>query len=674
MTLSPGGGAPNASFPSSLTRALQLLDITWNEFVFPVGQGLWSASQSNGCGDNSTSSSTAFPTNWDLFFELPLASSTTSTARNTVAEQFTHYLERLGVTFVKFGQALSARPDIVPRSLAISLTKLQDRMDVSNSGGLDDVDVTREFLRQEFRKARKNRKEDNDVMNGGAHLISALSLDNEDGLDAFLASLSETPVAAASIGVVYSARLPKSNEKVCIKIQRPGILQMVKQDAELLRVAATTMESFPALPVLQTGQDRLIQTDLTGAVDEFMSRILEELDYRNECDNIELFWSLYSHRRYDSENEATNSHQSGRSHGKFDTVNGNDGERKNIEVVVPRVYKDLCTEKVLVMEWIEGTKLVDLQRQQQAHDNTLRLAGKEMLQKNHESTEMLDLIKQGIDCTLSQLLDTGILHADPHGGNLMKVSSDLLDETKDYRLGYVDFGLLSTVPSTVQEGLVCAVAQLVFAKNVSAVADLFGELQLVPDHVLADPNERKALASELESALSQVLVYNGQVGDDSTSIPTLRFDKLLDVLARLVPRFQFQLPPYFLNNARALGTLEGMAREMDPDFNVLQSLYPYAIQRMLSNPTGSDVVDSTLNLLGESPKTGRLDIQKLVQLVDDASLYSGYSRRKVVRDILRTKNGKRLLLRLAREQTADKGKRAILQNRLLDRMTSYLRL
>ena len=61
----------------------------------------------------------------------------------------------------------------------------------------------------------------------------------------------------------------------------------------------------------------------------------------------------------------------------------------------------------------------------------------------------------------------------------------------------------------------------------------------------------------------------------------VRFDTLLSALASLAPRFQFQLPPYFLNNARALGTLEGMAKSADPSFNVLSVVYPFACQRCI---------------------------------------------------------------------------------------------
>mmetsp|Transcript_6239 Transcript_6239/g.14713 ORF Transcript_6239/g.14713 Transcript_6239/m.14713 type:complete len:304 (+) Transcript_6239:249-1160(+) len=150
---------------------------------------------------------------------------------------------------------------------------------------------------------------------------------------------------------------------------------------------------------------------------------------------------------------------------------------------------------------------------------------------------------------------------------------------------------------------------------------------------------------------------DGGGGGNAAKIPTLRFDELLDVLVRLVPRFRFQLPPYFLNNARALATLEGMAREVDPSFNILRNLYPYAIRRVFSNPTGSPVVEKTLRSLVETPATGRLDPGKIRTLVKDASRYSGYSRRRVVSDVAGSESGPGLVARLVREQAASRLRR-----------------
>jgi len=108
---------------------------------------------------------------------------------------------------------------------------------------------------------------------------------------------------------------------------------------------------------------------------------------------------------------------------------------------------------------------------------------------------------------------------------------------------------VSYVPSQVRDGLVCAVAALVFAGDTSAVADLFGELQLIPQPVLDDPTERQALQDAMKITLAESLKYP-DTEEGETAVPVLLFDKLLDALSRLVPRFEFDLPPYFINNAR----------------------------------------------------------------------------------------------------------------------------
>ena len=135
------------------------------------------------------------------------------------------------------------------------------------------------------------------------------------------------------------------------------------------------------------------------------------------------------------------------------------------------------------------------------------------------------------------------------GGNLLKVRVEGSDPPR-YRLAYLDYGIVSYVPSQVRDGLVCAVAALVFDGDTAAVADLFGELQLIPQDVLDDPVERTALQAAMKTTLAESLKYP-EVGEEGeTAVPVLLFDKLLDALSRLVPRFQFDLPPYFINNAR----------------------------------------------------------------------------------------------------------------------------
>jgi len=276
------------------------------------------------------------------------------------------------------------------------------------------------------------------------------------------------------------------------------------------------------------------------------------------------------------------------------------------------------------------------------------------------------------------------MHADPHAGNLLKVRDTTNSKEGTMTLAYLDFGLLATIPSTVRDGLVCAVAQLIFSKDVEAVANLFGELDLIEQDILEDPNERKALTEALTKTMEEVLVYpDGEsistpdqtIGTSTkkvqTYIPELKFDKLLDGLVRLVPRFKFQLPPYFINNARALGTLEGTARTLDPTFNAFSMMYPYALNRIMQNPTGSPVVDATLQKMVRCTDTGKIDRKKVQRLLKDSAAFTGFSRRKVLKDILKTKSGRKL----AREAVGQTMKYAFRFRRLKAKtFSNYLRL
>ena len=669
--------ASSSSSVSEVDRAIELLGILIQELIVPIGKGLLV---------NNNRWFTWKDWTWEQFWEFELVEDNNI----TVAEQCTRCIERMGATYVKFGQALASRPDIVPRAFAIALSKLQDNMDVDCSYNEDDdtllrldtVEGARAILRQQWSRTNATT---------ATTTTRTPFFDDDEELELFLYSLSKEPVAAASIGVVYSGIVPpkvgRPSQKVAIKIQRPNILQTVMKDAKLLQSVATWIEAIPISrpkSASSSSSTTMIKTDLTGAVEEFISRLYEELDYHREVKNIETFSKLYSHRRSRTRMRKKNKKKKNKKQAVLSSAgtsideNDEDDEtnhifnNNHIRVVVPDVYPELCTEKVIVMEWIEGTKLIDLQRNRRqtqlqyreesnpnnsvSDDTPPLLTTVDRVQKMKQmDQETLELINQGIDCTLSQLLETGVMHADPHGGNLMKVP---VSNTKDgessssYLLGYIDFGVLSKIPTQVQDGLICAVCQLIFAKNVTAVGELFNELMLLPKEVVNDPNEMDALAAELEFALENILVFDTVTYNDVDGpiIPMLKFDKLLDVLTRLVPRFSFQLPPYFLNNARALATLEGTAREVDPQFNILHNLYPYAISRLFSNPTNSDVVTKCLKSLTESPKTGQLDVNKILQLLQDASYYSGYQKRKVVKDLIESKNGFKIFRRLLREQ------------------------
>jgi predicted unusual protein kinase regulating ubiquinone biosynthesis (AarF/ABC1/UbiB family) len=370
----------------------------------------------------------------------------------------------------------------------------------------------------------------------------------------------------------------------------------------MFRQIAAWIEAIPGLPASK--QDSLIATKLVDAVDEFMARVMEELDYQNEAGNMEKFAELYCYRN---------------------------GTFPDVKVVVPTIHKDMCTSSLLVMQWIEGEKLATV--------------GDPTILDESTRAENLAMVEAGIAATLSQLLGTGLMHADPHTGNLLKVQTD-----QGLLLGFLDFGMLSTVPENVRDALVCAVAQLVFARDTQAVADLFGELDLIPVSVLNDPTERLALAQALDAVFRDILLYPDDASADGTTlVPVLRFDKLLAGLSLLVARFRFTLPPYFLNNARALGTLEGLARKLDPSFNALQALYPYALNRILRNPSMSPIVEHTLLSLIRNRASGKFDRDRIRKLLADTCLLSGRSRGQLIADVLSSKSGLKIAQIAAKE-------------------------
>ncbi|CAE7749606.1 unnamed protein product, partial [Symbiodinium sp. CCMP2456] len=173
-------------------------------------------------------------------------------------------------------------------------------------------------------------------------------------------SFASKPVAAASLGQVYKAEL-LDGSRVAVKVQRPNLAETVSLDLVIARQIAKLLMSFN--DVLPEG---LQNSDLIGFVDAFGQRVFEELDYEMEVKNAQRFRELY-------------------------------GDQAKLKV--PRMYPKLATRQVIVMEWIDGVKLTDVE--------AIRGLG----------LDPLTFITIGIECSMRQLLEHGFFHADPHPGN-----------------------------------------------------------------------------------------------------------------------------------------------------------------------------------------------------------------------------------------------------------------
>ena len=274
------------------------------------------------------------------------------------AAQLREILTRLGPTFIKVGQALSTRPDLIRKDFLDELIKLQDQLPA-------------------FEQKIAYQIIETDLGRSIAEIYQ---------------EISPQPVAAASLGQVYRGRL-YSGEEVAIKVQRPNLRPTLTLDLYLMRWAAGWLA--PWLP-LNLGHD------LTLIVDEFGTKLFEEIDYLNEGRNAEKF--------------ATNF-------------------RNDPKVKVPAIYWRYTNSHVLTLEWIDGFKLTDTQR--------IKAAG----------LDTDTLIDVGVSSGLQQLLEHGFFHADPHPGNLFAMS--------DGRMAYIDFGMMDQLEETTKETLVDAIVHLV---------------------------------------------------------------------------------------------------------------------------------------------------------------------------------------------------------------------
>jgi predicted unusual protein kinase regulating ubiquinone biosynthesis (AarF/ABC1/UbiB family) len=273
------------------------------------------------------------------------------------AIQLREMLTQLGPAYIKVGQALSTRPDLVPPIYLDELTQLQDQLPPFAN------EVAFRFIEEELGDRPEN----------------------------IYAEISDHPVAAASLGQVYKARL-RSGEQVAVKVQRPGLARLITLDLFLLR----------RLAAFATNNLAVVRSDLVGIMDEFGSRIFEEMDYTQEGRNAERFAKLYGHIE---------------------------------DIYVPRIYWDYTQRRVLTMEWIVGTKLT---RPDEIHAQGIDAAY---------------LVEVGVQCSLRQLLEHGFFHADPHPGNLFA--------TPEGKLAYLDFGMMSEVKPYQRYGLIEAVVHLV---------------------------------------------------------------------------------------------------------------------------------------------------------------------------------------------------------------------
>jgi ubiquinone biosynthesis protein len=372
-----------------------------------------------------------------------------------IYERIRRVLEDLGPTFIKFGQIMSLRPDLLPTDLLFELSKLQD--DVPPVETAEIRTVVTKSLRQPIE-------------------IVFSTFDND-------------VVAAASISQVHRAVLKKEGAIVVVKVRRPGIRKKIQADLNILESIAHR---------LHNNSEDLKPYDLPNLVSVLRRSLIREIDFRIEAQNLKIASTFAA----------------------------------DTDIHIPKVYHDYCSEHLLIMEYVQGEKIRDID------------PGRE---------DAFDLAKQGLNAAIKQILSDGFFNADPHPGNLLI--------TPDRKLCILDWGMVGHLTERDRYELI-DMLKSVIDKDSDALVHVLLRLSKTDNGVI----DRRALGRELLSILNNYF---------AVPIKDVHIGKLLLAIMSLLRTYHLQLPTDLVIMVKALVTAEGTARLLYPELDIVSEAKNY---------------------------------------------------------------------------------------------------
>ncbi|MDR2240527.1 MAG: ubiquinone biosynthesis regulatory protein kinase UbiB [Zoogloeaceae bacterium] len=376
-------------------------------------------------------------------------------------------LEALGPIFVKFGQVLSTRRDLLPADLADELAKLQDQVPPFPSA------QAAAMLEHAFGKP----------------------------VSEVFTEFSAEPEASASVAQVHFARLPDGRE-VAVKILRPGIERVIAHDVGLLDAGARLIE------MLWPDGRRLKPREVVA---EFAKHLEDELDLMREAANCAQLRRNF---------------------------------RSSPLLVVPEVYWDWCSARVMVMERMRGTPISQIAQ--------LKAGG----------VDLKALARAGVEIFFTQVFRDGFFHADMHPGNILV--------TPGGRYVALDFGIMGTLTEVDQNYLAQNFLGF-FRRDYKAVAQAHIDAGWVPPDTRLD---------EFEAGIRAVCepVFDRPLKDIS-------FGKTLLRLFQTGRRFNVEIQPQLVMLQKTLLNIEGLGRQLDPELDLWTTAKPF-LERWMAERVG----------------------------------------------------------------------------------------
>jgi predicted unusual protein kinase regulating ubiquinone biosynthesis (AarF/ABC1/UbiB family) len=395
-----------------------------------------------------------------------------------MARRFSVLAASLGGLIIKAGQFASSRLDVLPAAITAELESLQD-----------------------------------DVAPEPFDTIRAL-IDNELSMpfDLAFAEFDESPIAAASLGQAYRARLAPNLARdfgvtnVVVKVLRPGIEDIVEVDLRALRRIGGWLSRIKLIAR---------RTDAPALVEEFAEVSLDEVNYRHEALNLERFRANF---------------------------------RADSRVAVPDVVWERSTQRVLTLEDVSAIKINDV--------TALMAAG---INPNAVAAELARV-------TFEQIFNHGFFHADPHPGNIF-VTPVASAEGNDFTLTFIDFGMMGEIDDQLREGLQRFIFALV-ARDARACVVAMQQLGVLLPSADAVELER-AIAAVFER-------FGGVGVAEITQTDPKVFRELAIEFSELLRTLPFQLPEDFLLLARSISLISGVTSALNRDFNMWDAVDPFA--------------------------------------------------------------------------------------------------
>lgn len=412
-----------------------------------------------------------------------------------MARDFRGLAIEMGGVMIKLGQFLSSRVDILPPEIIQELEGLQDEVPPADS-----------------------------------RLVFNLLREQLGDISQRFEYIEPTPLAAASLGQVYRARLRATSgvagvgAAVVVKIQRPSIENLVRTDLAALRVVARWVMRYK--PIRK-------RANAPALMEEFARTLWEELDYESEAENAEHFAQIHA---------------------------------GNSRIYIPKVYREHSTPRVVVLEDVEALKIADL--------DSIQKAG-------IDPKEVADTL---LEAYFQQIFVAEFFHADPHPGNLFvrpgpypqPVTADAgpSSQPRPFQLIFVDFGMAVRVPKSVGENL-RKVLVGVTQRDTRQLTEAYRDLGFFLPGADLD-----RIAEAQEVVLNQI--WGRNLLDLAQPDP-----REIEAVGRefrdLLYDFPFQIPQDFIYLGRALGMISGLVSRLDPQINPWRQIERYGLQLIRSD-------------------------------------------------------------------------------------------